>query len=159
MRRLLCLLWLLGYTSACIMLLCAMRERAWEPPVVEGPPTYPAELRALTKPASASDKPPYLGEYRVTVYTPHCDDGVWGYQTATGVPSEHLATCAVDPERIALGTVLDVGGLMLTAADTGSAVTGEIIDIFFDGTKEEARAWLAAFGERAGVWLVKEVRE
>jgi 3D (Asp-Asp-Asp) domain-containing protein len=42
---------------------------------------------------------------------------------------------------------------MLTAVDTGSAVIGQTIDIFYDGTPEEARAWLAGFGDEAPVWM------
>jgi len=99
------------------------------------------------------DKPPYLGEFRVTVYTPECDGGRWGYQTATGEASQHLMTCAVDPAVIELGSVLYVGYMQLVAADTGSAVKGDTIDIFYDGTPEEARAWLAGFGSEADVWL------
>ncbi|MPN28613.1 hypothetical protein SDC9_176056 [bioreactor metagenome] len=62
-------------------------------------------------------------------------------------------TCAVDPAVIPLGSVLYVGDLQLVAIDTGSAVSGEVIDIFYDGTQEEARAWLAGFGDTAAVWV------
>ena len=152
MRRLLCLAGLLAYTCACIVLLSVARPQ--EAVLVEPPPTYP-DVAPL--PTPERDKPPYLGEYRITVYTPHCD--MWGYQTATGVTSAHLATCAVDPAEIPLGTVLDVGGYLVTAVDTGSAVKGQVIDVFFDGTPEEARAWLATFGDRADVWLVEEEQD
>lgn len=100
------------------------------------------------------DAPPYLGDFRITVYTPECDGGVWGYQTATGATSQHLATCAVDPDVIPLGTVIDLGGVLsLVAADTGSAVRGNVIDIFFDGTKEQALEWVSGFGDTAPVWV------
>lgn len=108
---------------------------------------------AAEKEVDEVDKPPYLGEFKVTVYTPECDGGRWGYQTATGEVSEHLMTCAVDPAVIELGSVLYVGELQLVAADTGSAVSGNVVDVFFDGTPEEARAWLAGFGDSAQVWL------
>lgn len=87
-----------------------------------------------------------LGEFKVMVYTPYCDGGRWGYSTATGIKSEHLKTCAVDPEIIEPLSSIDVGGLKLIAADTGSAVKGKVIDIFFDGTKKEAYDWLDEFG-------------
>jgi len=116
--------------------------------------TAEAALCVAAKASDLPEAPPFLGDFRLTVYTPHCDGGIWQYQTATGVASEHLATCAVDPGVIPLGTVLDIGGaLTVTAVDTGSAVTGRTIDIFFDGTAEEARAWLAAFGDTAPVWV------
>ena len=66
----------------------------------------------------------------------YCDGGIWGYQTATGVKSEGLKTCAVDPSVIPLGTTILVDGICLKAVDTGSAVKGNVIDIFYDGTKE-----------------------
>ena len=87
-----------------------------------------------------------LGEFSITVYTPSCDGGKWGYQTATGVRSTHLKTCAVDPKYIKLGSTIKVNGLELKAVDTGSAVKGNKIDIFFDGTQKEAYAWIAEFG-------------
>ncbi len=85
------------------------------------------------------DKPPYLGEFRVTVYTPDCDGGRWGYQTATGEASQHLMTCAVDPAVIELDSVLYVGDLQLVAVDTGSDVRGNVADVFFGGSPEKGR--------------------
>ena len=153
-RRVLFLICLLAYTSVCIVLLSVARPQ--EAVLIEPPPTYP-DVAPL--PTPERDKPPYLGEYRITVYTAHCDGGVWGYQTATGVTSAHLATCAVDPAEIPLGTVLDVGGYLVMAVDTGSAVKGQVIDVFYDGTPEDARDWLATFGDRADVWLVEEEQD
>ena len=96
-----------------------------------------------------------LGEFYITVYTPYCDDGVWGYQTATGVKSEGLKTCAVDPSVIPLGTTILVDDICLKAVDTGSAVKGKVIDIFYDGTKEEATEWLSQVGTVHEVYEVK----
>ena len=99
--------------------------------------------RHMTTPAAPEpERRESLGTYRITVYTPHCDGGVWGYATATGARSEHLATCAVDPSVIPLGTVLEVGGLRVTAVDTGSAVKGKVIDVFYDGRTKDALGWL-----------------
>ena len=86
-----------------------------------------------------------LDEYKITVYTPFCDEGKWGYATASGVKSKHLKTCAVDPEIIPLGSKILVGGLELVAVDTGSAVKGKVIDIFYDGEIVEAYAWIDDF--------------
>lgn len=95
---------------------------------------------------------------RITVYTPYDDGGVWGYDTATGAKSEHLATCAVDPECIPLGSVLRVSNgdtvLMLKAVDTGSAVKGKHIDIFYDGSISESERWADGFGEYAEVRVI-----
>ena len=107
----------------------------------------------------SNDAPPFLGDFRLTVYTPTCDGGRWGYQTATGATSRHLATCAVDPDVIPLGTVLDIGGaLTVTAVDTGSSVTDNTIDIFYDGTKEDAIAWIAELGDSAPVWVQERAK-
>lgn len=95
-----------------------------------------------------------IGEFRVTVYTPFCDEGKWGYKTATGARSEHLKTCAVDPEVIPLGSVINVGGLELKAVDTGGAVQGKVIDVFYDGPVDEAYEWIKAFGTS---WEVYEI--
>lgn len=87
-----------------------------------------------------------LGQFKITVYTPGSDGGVWGYQTATGVRSKHLQTCAVDPDVIPLGSTIEVNGLTLLACDTGSAVQGNVIDIFYDGSDGEACQWVSDFG-------------
>lgn len=78
----------------------------------------------------------------ITVYTPYSDNGRWGYNTATMVKSQHLKTCAVDPNVIPLGSTVEINGLTLKAVDTGSEVKGCKIDIFYDGSDEDARRWL-----------------
>lgn len=113
-------------------------------------PTYFPEIEI------PEEKPVLLGEFKITVYTPECDGGKWGYQTATGVKSTHLATCAVDSKVIPLGTVIDINGLNLTAVDTGSAVKGNVVDIFFDGSRGQALEWIAEFGTRHEVYLKGE---
>lgn len=87
-----------------------------------------------------------LGSFKITVYTPGSDGGAWGYQTATGVRSQHLSTCAVDPDVIPLGSTIQINGLTLLACDTGSAVQGNVIDIFYDGSDGEACEWVSNFG-------------
>lgn len=98
-----------------------------------------------------------LGEFKITVYTPECDGGVWGYSTASGQNSEHLSTCAVDPKVIDLGSQLKVGNLQLKAIDTGSAVKGNVIDIFYDGSIKEAYEWLKGFGTKREVLVLGEI--
>lgn len=99
-----------------------------------------------------------LGTFRITVYTPSSDGGAWGYATATpGERSRHLATCAVDPSVIPLGSTIEVNGLTLRAIDVGGKVKGKIIDVFFDGTDKEAREWLNSFGEQHTVTIIESV--
>lgn len=93
-----------------------------------------------------------LGEFKITVYVP---DEQWGYSTATGVRSKHLQTCAVDPNVIPLGSTIRVNGLELYCCDTGSAVKGNVIDIFYDGTATEAKAWGDSFGMWHDVYLLE----
>ncbi len=60
--------------------------------------------------------------------------------TATGLPAG-WGTVAVDPSVIPLGTRLAIPGYGDgVAADTGSAVVGSTIDLWFP-TEQEARAW------------------
>lgn len=109
------------------------------------------EFKGCGKEIEAGKLVKNLGEFKITVYTPHCDGGVWGYSTASGQKSEHLSTCAVDPKVIELGSYIEVGGLQLKAIDTGSAVKGTVIDIFYDGSIENAISWLSEFGTRQQV--------
>lgn len=96
-----------------------------------------------------------IGEFTITVYTPYCDNGRWGYGTATNTTSQHLKTCAVDPNVIPLGSTIEVNGLVLKAVDTGSDVRGNKIDIFYDGSVEEAYEWLEnEFGAKHNVKII-----
>ena len=94
-------------------------------------------------------------DFRITVYTPSSDSGKWGYATSTGATSEHLKTCAVDPEVIPLGSIIEVNGIRLKAVDTGSEVNGNVVDIFYDGSSKEAREWINGFGEYHEVTIIE----
>ena len=94
-----------------------------------------------------------LGSFYITCYTPYSDGGKWGYQTSTGATSTHLKTCAVDPSVIPLGSTIYINGLELKAVDIGGMVKGKHVDIFYDGTGSEAKAWLEDFGTRADVYI------
>jgi 3D (Asp-Asp-Asp) domain-containing protein len=99
-----------------------------QPVVVSGPPT------ALTAPAPASA---LSGARTITVSST-------GYslpgRTATGMPTG-WGVVAVDPSVIPLGTRLTIPGYGEgVAADTGSAVRGNAIDLWFP-TLAQANAW------------------
>jgi 3D (Asp-Asp-Asp) domain-containing protein len=99
-----------------------------QPVVVSGPPT------ALTAPAPASA---LSGPRTITVSST-------GYslpgRTATGMPTG-WGVVAVDPSVIPLGTRLTIPGYGEgVAADTGSAVRGNAIDLWFP-TLAQANAW------------------
>lgn len=102
-----------------------------------------------------------LGKFRVTFYTPYEEGGKWGYKTATGVRSQHLKTCAVDPSVIPLGSTIRITGnngktLTLKAVDIGGGVRGKTVDIFVDGTQADGFGFLEAFGESHYVYLLEE---
>jgi 3D (Asp-Asp-Asp) domain-containing protein len=100
------------------------QQQQQQPVVVSGPPT------ALTAPASASAR-------TITVSST-------GYslpgRTATGMPTG-WGVVAVDPSVIPLGTRLTIPGYGEgVAADTGSGVRGNAIDLWFP-TLAQANAW------------------
>lgn len=95
----------------------------------------------------------YIGECTITAYCP-CKEccGRWADGlTATGLPAVP-GVVAVDPEVIELGSTVIIGGQKYLAADTGSGVTGNHIDIC-RSTHDET----VAFGvQEAEVWVVTE---
>lgn len=99
----------------------------------------------------------YIGRCRLTIYTP--TESHWGYSTATGVKSQHLATCAVDPKVIPYGStviLIDKNGdeHHLLAVDCGN-FKGKMIDVFYEGSVKEGVSYLVStFGaEYAEVWI------
>ena len=61
-------------------------------------------------------------------------------KTATGTIPQQGRTIAVDPSVIPLGSKVVIGGNTYIAEDTGGAIKGNRIDIFFD-SHEEALFW------------------
>lgn len=99
-----------------------------------------------------------LGVFSLTFYVP---DEEWGYQTSTGARSVHLATCAVDPNVIPYGSVIQITGdngqtLRLKAVDCGGGIVGNKIDIFWDGSIKAGYDWIADFGTVHQVYLLEE---
>ena len=98
-----------------------------------------------------------LGVFSLTFYVP---DAQWGYQTSTGVRSQHLKTCAVDPNVIPYGSVIQITGnngqvLTLKAVDCGGGIKGNKIDIFWDGSVSSGYAWMAEFGTVHSVYILE----
>lgn len=78
----------------------------------------------------------YLGEFEVTAYC-GCEKCCGGGKTATGtIPTENR-TIAVDPKIIPYGSHVIINGQEYIAEDTGGAIKGNRIDIYFK-THEEA---------------------
>ena len=116
--------------------------------ITEKPKTEKPSSRTVSRKTNGKD-------FRITVYTPSSDGGKWGYSTSTGARSEHLKTCAVDPDVIPLGSIIEVNGMRLKAVDTGSEVNGNVVDIFYDGSSKEAREWINGFGEYHEVTIIE----
>ena len=86
-----------------------------------------------------------LGEFKTTAYCTcvKCC-GIWSAEHPSRVGTDYVQrtksgtiptadrTVAVDPKVIPLGTVLIIDGHEYIAEDTGSAVKGNVIDIYFD---------------------------
>ena len=116
--------------------------------ITEKPKTEKPSSRSVSRKTNSKN-------FRITVYTPSSDGGKWGYSTSTGARSEHLKTCAVDPDVIPLGSIIEVNGIRLKAVDTGSEVNGNVVDIFYDGSSKEAREWINGFGEYHEVTIIE----
>jgi len=144
-------------------------ESAFTIEVDYGPIEYELEPELVVeKPKSSKSEPTvdvpqnddpaqkYIGKCRLTIYTP--TETHWGYTTATGVYSQHLTTCAVDPKVIPYGSTVVIKGngneLRLLAVDCGN-FKGKMIDIFYEGSVSDGVAYLiSAFGAEYGeVWI------
>ena len=77
-----------------------------------------------------------LGTFKVTAYCGgECCCGVWADEdctTASGEKAVEGITVAADTDILPLGTVIRVGGQEYTVQDTGSAVKGNVIDVFYN---------------------------
>ena len=94
-----------------------------------------------------------LGTFKLTAYCA-CEkccgksDGI----TATGTKATANRTIAVDKTIIPYGTIVIINGNEYVAEDTGGAVKGNIIDIFFDDHEEALN-----FGVQYADVYVKEI--
>lgn len=80
----------------------------------------------------------YLGVFEVTAYC-DCEKccGKSGGKTATGTTPTANRTIAVDPKIIPYGSHVIINGQEYVAEDTGGAIKGNRIDIYFN-THDEA---------------------
>ncbi len=96
----------------------------------------------------------YLGEFEATAYCP-CEkccgksDGI----TATGTVATEGRTIAVDPSVIPYGTAVYIDGLgEFVAEDTGGAIKGNRVDVFFADHQDALD-----FGRQTvTVWIIEE---
>lgn len=83
-----------------------------------------------------------LGQFKITAYC-SCSKccGQWaGGKTASGTTPTAGRTIATDPRVIPLGTKVIIDGHTYVAEDTGGAIKGQRIDIYFN-SHSEALAW------------------
>lgn len=125
-------------------------------PALELEPTSYVTPEIMPEPVIEAE-PEELGEFRLTAYCAcrKCcgkDPGDFGYGvTASGAVVEAGRTIAVDSSVIPLGSEIVIDGHTYVAEDTGSAIKGNCIDIYFD-THQEA----LNFGvQYADVYIIK----
>lgn len=100
-----------------------------------------------------SNLPTFAGVFSTTAYC-KCERccGIWSDSpTKSGTVPQEGRTIAVDPNVIPLGTQVLIDGQIYTAEDTGSAIKGNVIDIYFSDHKEteeygrqERKVWIYA---------------
>lgn len=104
--------------------------------------------------ATSLEKPPTmtnLGAFKITAYC-NCriccgKNSIHGL-TRTGTVPQENHTISVDPRVIPLGSKVMIGGQIYTAEDTGSAIKGNIIDMYFNShqvAKEYGVKWLDVY--------------
>ena len=81
----------------------------------------------------------YLGTFRCTAYC-GCGACCGGSRTASGTVPTAGRTIATDPSVIPLGSKVRINGHVYTAEDTGGAIRGNVIDVFF-ASHSEALQW------------------
>ena len=92
-----------------------------------------SEIEKLEK-VVEDTQPKNLGNFKLTAYCA-CSKccGKWaGTPTASGVMPKANRTIAVDTSVIPFGTKVIINGRTYVAEDTGSAIKGNRIDVYFD---------------------------
>ena len=116
--------------------------------VVETPkPTPKATPKTTVAPTSEVTTQPSnngtnLGQFRISAYC-NCSKccGKWaGGPTASGTTPTASRTIAVDPKVIPLGSKVIIDGHTYVAEDTGGAIKGNRIDMYFS-SHSEALSW------------------
>ena len=115
---------ILGIGASCIFYLDSVMQ---PPEKIEHVQIIEEYIEEMEEPETVS-----LGEFEITHYCtcPKCcgkwSDGI----TASGTVATENRTIATDPNVIPTGTEVLIDGQVFIAEDTGSAITGNRIDIF-----------------------------
>lgn len=103
---------------------------------------YGTKKRATTAKGKAVAYKKVLSDFNSTAYSALEPGNKWGYSTAYGIRAQ-AGVIAVDPKVIPLGTKVYVEGVggnpdygYAIAADTGSAIKGNIIDVYIENLQQ-----------------------
>lgn len=80
--------------------------------------------------------------FTITAYCP-CEKCCGAYAngyTATGAKATQGVTIAADPDVLPMGTKIEMDGHTYTVQDTGGAISGNRLDLYFD-SHEDALQW------------------
>lgn len=130
-----------------------MPTETFKPIVVEAEPVEAAVITPVIEPTVAAaptePEPVYLGEFKLTAYC-SCSKccGVWaedrpldeyGNEIVIGSTGEVLRSnysIAVDPDVIPYDSIVIINGTEYEAQDTGGAINGNRIDVYFNSHEE-----------------------
>lgn len=104
----------------------------------------PMELPTVVLPRNTPQDAAQTQEriFIVTAYCPCekcCGAYASGY-TATGAKATQGVTIAADPDVLPMGTGIELDGHIYTVQDTGGAIAGNRLDLYFD-SHEDALRW------------------
>lgn len=104
----------------------------------------PMELPAVVLPRNTPQEATQTreGVFTITAYCP-CEKCCGAYAngyTATGAKATQGVTVAADPDVLPMGTEIELDGHTYTVQDTGGAIAGNRLDLYFDN-HEDALRW------------------
>lgn len=104
----------------------------------------PMELPAVVLPRNTPQETKQTQEdvFTITAYCP-CEKCCGAYAngyTATGEKATQGVTVAADPDVLPMGTEIELDGHTYTVQDTGGAIAGNRLDLYFD-SHEDALRW------------------
>lgn len=104
----------------------------------------PMELPAVVLPRNTPQEAAQTreGVFTITAYCP-CEKCCGAYAngyTATGAKATQGVTVAADPDVLPMGTEIELDGHTYTVQDTGGAIKGNRLDLYFDN-HEDAMQW------------------
>lgn len=104
----------------------------------------PMELPTVVLPRNTPQEAAQTQEqtFTVTAYCP-CEKCCGAYAngyTATGEKATQGVTIAADPDVLPMGTEIELDGHTYTVQDTGGAIAGNRLDLYFD-SHEDALRW------------------